>query len=737
MGAAFAASKIIGFFGDAVGAASDLGETTSKVSVVFGDAADEVFALGKTSATALGLSENAALSAAGTYGNLFRAMGISTTESAKMSTGLVRLAADLGSFNNMDPTEVLDKLRAGLSGETEPLRALGVNLNAARIQAKAFEMGLASTTAGLTPAVKAQATYALILEDTTLAQGDFARTSGGLANQQRMLAAEAANLSAAIGGILLPVIVTLAQFGNNVLVPAIYAIGTGLGKLIEGIAFLSPGIVAIGTLIGLTLVPAFIAWAVAAGAAAVATIVAMGPVLVPIAAVAAAILGVTLAFNGLGGVVENFAMDFGEQGATVHRLADATGVDFNVMKESIQASMDATGLSFEETVAQMETDALIAKHGITDAMSEGVRFGAEAIRLGGPVVAAEAGKVAGMLPAEIKARDAEIRAAAYNNIVAFAAGVLDAQDKPKVAMDALLKAQEEALTRAEEIAYLKGQLASTELAAGLNDERPAVSLAAQAVVTEATTRLTQLGVEGYGKGTAGAAGVIRGLTGGTPAVGVAAARLRAVGAQNMDMGTTPGAHGANAGARFGTGIGSQYGYVNSKAAGVASGARAPLAGLGSQSYGWGSTLSANFLAGMTSYYGRIAAASRSLGAAAAVGIQLRSPAKEGPLSDPGVEGGWGRKLGMGLEAGMLRSIPGLREASKAMAGAMIPMPALRPSAAVSSVLGGPGGLSGSGGSVLNGGLTINVNAPNLRGDSASLEQLGRDLATQIRMRLPG
>lgn len=203
---AAAVTGLVVALGSTIGPASDLAETVSKVGVVFGDSADEVLAFGKTSAKALGMSENSALAAAGTYGNLFRAMGMAEDASADMSVGLVSLAGDLASFNNMDPTDVLDALRAGLSGETEPLKRLGVNINQATIEAKAMEMGLMGLGNELTVAEKAQASYALIMEQTALAQGDFARTSEGLANQQRILKASFENVRATIGTALLPAV---------------------------------------------------------------------------------------------------------------------------------------------------------------------------------------------------------------------------------------------------------------------------------------------------------------------------------------------------------------------------------------------------------------------------------------------------------------------------------------------------------------------------------------------------
>jgi phage-related protein len=240
----YAFKKTADFIGDTISMASDLAETTSKVGIVFGGNAQSVIDFGKQAALSLGMSEQAALSAAGTYGNLFRSMGMAESVSADMSTGLVQLAGDLASFNNMNPTDVLDKLRAGLSGETEPLRSLGVNLNQAAIEAKAFEMGLIKNKDELTAAAKAQATYALIMEQTTLAQGDFARTSDGLANQQRILAAQFENTKSTIGTAFLPVAQMAMSILNDLFSnPAVQA---GIKNIVLGITAMAEKLLSMG-----------------------------------------------------------------------------------------------------------------------------------------------------------------------------------------------------------------------------------------------------------------------------------------------------------------------------------------------------------------------------------------------------------------------------------------------------------------------------------------------------------
>jgi hypothetical protein len=195
----------VGEIGKAIDAASDLNESLSKTNVAFGDSADEILAWSKTSANAFGQSRQQALEAASSFGLLFSSMGVTREESARMSRSLVELASDIASINNLSPEEALEKLRSGLVGETEPLRTVGVLLSAVTVEAKALELGLADTAAQLTEQDKVMARYQLILDQTALSQGDFARTSDQLANSQRILAAQVEDSSARFGQALLPI----------------------------------------------------------------------------------------------------------------------------------------------------------------------------------------------------------------------------------------------------------------------------------------------------------------------------------------------------------------------------------------------------------------------------------------------------------------------------------------------------------------------------------------------------
>jgi hypothetical protein len=187
-----------------VQSASDLNESISKSNVIFGSSAKAIQAWAATADQALGLSQTAALEAAGNFAILGQSAGLTGKDLATFSTDLTGLAADLASFNNTSTDEAITALAAGLRGESEPLRRFGVLLSENAVQAKAMEMGLAATAKELTDQDKVLARNALILEQTTLQQGDFARTADGAANQQRILAAEIENSRAAIGEGLLP-----------------------------------------------------------------------------------------------------------------------------------------------------------------------------------------------------------------------------------------------------------------------------------------------------------------------------------------------------------------------------------------------------------------------------------------------------------------------------------------------------------------------------------------------------
>lgn len=224
LGVAFATTQIVQFGKETIMAASNMAEAASKVGVVFGENAQQVLDFGKTSSDSIGLSERAALAAAGTYGNLFQALGVGRNAATEMSTSLVALASDLASFNDTNVDDALNALRSGLSGETEPLKRFGVALNDVTLKNKAFEMGFGRIKGVMDPAIKAQVTYALVMQQTKMAQGDFERTQEGTANTMRKLTAKFDEAKVALGEALLPAFRAILEI-LKILIPVLTTIG--------------------------------------------------------------------------------------------------------------------------------------------------------------------------------------------------------------------------------------------------------------------------------------------------------------------------------------------------------------------------------------------------------------------------------------------------------------------------------------------------------------------------------
>ncbi len=187
---AFASAQFLGGAGivygfkQIVGEASRVQEETEKTSVVFRKNAAQVQSWSKTLAQSFGISDAAAFER------------------------LVELAADMASFNNAKPAEVLAALSSGLAGQVRPLRQYGVFLSQARIQQEAYTSGIARQGAKLTQAQKVQASYNIILKDTRNAQGDVARNTGSLSVAMSKLTAGIQDTEAGLGQALLPSITT-------------------------------------------------------------------------------------------------------------------------------------------------------------------------------------------------------------------------------------------------------------------------------------------------------------------------------------------------------------------------------------------------------------------------------------------------------------------------------------------------------------------------------------------------
>ena len=205
------AAKAIAAIGVAAGAgifkltdmASDLSETINKVDVSFGDSSAEVKKWSKNSIKDMGMAQQTALDMAALFGDMGTGMGISQKDAANMSMELTQLGADLASFKNMGIDEVTTALNGVFTGETEGLKRIGVVMTQANLEAFALSQGIKKPMKEMSESEKVMLRYEYLLSKTKNAQGDFARTGGGFANQLRMAKEQLKQIGTTVGGVFI------------------------------------------------------------------------------------------------------------------------------------------------------------------------------------------------------------------------------------------------------------------------------------------------------------------------------------------------------------------------------------------------------------------------------------------------------------------------------------------------------------------------------------------------------
>lgn len=194
------------FATESVGLASDLQEVQNVVDVTFGNDAKTIETWSKKANKQFGLTELQAKKYTSTLGAMMKSSGLTGKAVTGMSTDLAGLAADMASFYNLDFETAFEKIRSGISGETEPLKQLGINMSVANLEAYALSQGIDTAYESMTQAEQVTLRYNYLMQATADAQGDFARTSDSLANSQRLLSTNLDTLKANLGDALLPVL---------------------------------------------------------------------------------------------------------------------------------------------------------------------------------------------------------------------------------------------------------------------------------------------------------------------------------------------------------------------------------------------------------------------------------------------------------------------------------------------------------------------------------------------------
>ena len=196
--------------------ASDLAEVQNVVDVTFKGSASAINSWAKTTLDAYGMNEVSAKRYAGTIGAMLKSSGLAGDSIVGMSKDMVGLAGDMASFYNLDLETAFQKIRSGISGETEPLKQLGINMSVANLEAYALAQGIEKSYSEMSQAEQVMLRYNYLMSTTADAQGDFARTSDSWANQTRLLAESWLQFTGILAEQFLPMLTTVVTWLNGV-----------------------------------------------------------------------------------------------------------------------------------------------------------------------------------------------------------------------------------------------------------------------------------------------------------------------------------------------------------------------------------------------------------------------------------------------------------------------------------------------------------------------------------------
>jgi hypothetical protein len=231
--------------------ASDLAEVQNVVDVTFGSATEAINSWSKECLAAYGMNEVSAKRYAGTIGAMLKSSGLAGDAIVDMSKDMVGLAGDMASFYNLDLETAFEKIRSGISGETEPLKQLGINMSVANLEAYALSQGIKTSYNEMSQAEQVMLRYNYLMSTTADAQGDFARTQDSYANQTRLLSESWLEFTGVMAEQLLPVLTTIVSWLNNI-----------VSFLTENADMVSAVLVGLATTVGILAV----AWVVHAAA---------------------------------------------------------------------------------------------------------------------------------------------------------------------------------------------------------------------------------------------------------------------------------------------------------------------------------------------------------------------------------------------------------------------------------------------------------------------------------------
>lgn len=202
---------------EAIDVASNITEVQNVVDTAFGDMAWKAERFAKNSIQQFGMSELSAKKTASTYMAMASGMGLGQEKASDMAITLAGLSGDVASFYNISQELADIKLKSVFTGETETLKDLGIVMTQTNLQSYALSQGISKNVSDMSQAELTTLRYNFVLNQLSMAQGDFAKTSVTWANQVRILQEQFKQLLGIIGNGLIAVLTPVIQVINMII----------------------------------------------------------------------------------------------------------------------------------------------------------------------------------------------------------------------------------------------------------------------------------------------------------------------------------------------------------------------------------------------------------------------------------------------------------------------------------------------------------------------------------------
>ena len=200
----------------AIDVASDLAEVQNVVNTAFGNLKQDCEDLADVAIEEFGISELAAKKTASSFMAMASSMGIAKEDASKMSVNVTKLSADVASFYNLSQDAAAQKLKGIFTGEGEALKELGVIMSESTLTQYALDQGIKTAYKDMDQGQKVALRYKYVMEQLSLAQGDFSKTSDGWSNQTKVLQERWTQFQATIGQGLIKVFNPLLIMINDI-----------------------------------------------------------------------------------------------------------------------------------------------------------------------------------------------------------------------------------------------------------------------------------------------------------------------------------------------------------------------------------------------------------------------------------------------------------------------------------------------------------------------------------------